>query len=173
MRIATRSGLFSARAYSTILWGFFCSMIVAAPILAAHTFRFTATAVYIFFSGICHQIPERCFMLSGHPLAVCHRCSGIYFGLFAGSLILIQSMHRTPQRRRNWLMAAIIPLFIDALLPCTGLWANTAASRFITGFLFGAAASQILVQGLAEFLNEFSWRRFLSALYISREALHE
>jgi uncharacterized membrane protein len=148
-------------------------MIFAAPILAAHSFHFLPAAIYLFFSRICHQIPERSFFISGHPLAVCHRCSGIYFGLFAGSLIIIHSLHRLPERRRNWIIAAIIPLFIDALLPYSGFWESTPASRIITGCLFGFVSSQILVRGAAEFLHEFSGRRLLSALYISREALHE
>jgi uncharacterized membrane protein len=156
MHISTRTGL-------AVLWGFVCAMIFAAPVLAAHSFHFLSASVYIFFSRICHQIPARCFLISCHPLAVCHRCSGIYFGLLAGSLITIHSLHRSPQRRRNWLIAAIIPLSIDALLPYAGLWASTPASRFITGFLFGVVSSQILARGLAEFLHEFSWR----------EAIHE
>jgi uncharacterized membrane protein len=147
-------------------------MIIAAPIMAAHSFHFLPAAVYLFFSTICHQIPGRSFLISGHPVAVCHRCSGIYFGLFAGSLITIHSLHRSPQRRRNWLIAAIIPLFIDALLPYAGLWESTPATRFITGSLFGVVSSQILARGAAEFLHEFSWRQFLSAC-ISREAFHE
>ena len=167
------SRLSSARSCLTVLWGFVCAMIIAAPILAAHSFHFLPAAVYLIFSRICHQIPERSFFIFGQPFAVCHRCSGIYFGLLVGSLIMIHSLHHSPQRRRNWLIAAIVPLFIDALLPYTGLWTSTPASRFITGLLFGFLSSQILLRGVAEFLHEFSWRRFLSARWISREALHE
>jgi uncharacterized membrane protein len=173
MHLPIRSGLFSARTGLTVLWGFVCAMIVAAPVLAERSFHFMTAAVYLFFSRICHQIPERCFLISGHPLAVCHRCSGIYFGLFAGSLIIIPLLHRSPGRRRRWLIAAILPLLIDALLPHTGLWEGSPASRFTTGFLFGFASSQIFVRGVTELLHEFSGRRLLSALCISREALHE
>ena len=33
---------------------------------------------------VCHQVPDRCFALGGHPLAVCGRCLGIYAGFAAG-----------------------------------------------------------------------------------------
>jgi uncharacterized membrane protein len=161
----------AARICLASLWAFVCAMAVAAPLLAAHSFVLPA-AIYLFFSRICHQIPARCFWIAGYPLAVCHRCFGIYFGLFAGSLITIRSLHHS-RERRAWLIAAIVPLCIDALLPYSGFWENSPASRFVTGFFFGVVSAQILLQGAGEFLREFSLKRLLSVLCIRREALHE
>jgi hypothetical protein len=69
-------------------------------------------------------------------------------------------------------LAASIPLLLDALLPCAGLWTNTYLCRFFTGLLFGSLISSLLVRGVAEFLNEALWRRLL-AIHISKEAFHE
>jgi uncharacterized membrane protein len=170
MQISGRTGLIPARICLASLWAFVCAMTIAAPILVANSFRFLPVAIYLFFSRICHQVPARCLLIAGHPLAVCHRCSGIYFGLFAGSLITIRSLHRLPQGR-HWLIAAMIPLCIDALLPYSGIWENTPASRFVTGFCFGVVSSQILLLGLGEFLQELSLKRFLSSLCIWRGGL--
>jgi len=173
MNISTHSGLDSVRLFSAGVWGFLFILIILAPILASHAFHVLSAAVYIFFSGICHQIPERSFWISEHPLAVCHRCSGIYLGLFLGSLIKFGFVHRSPQRRRKFLIAAISVLLMDALLPYAGLWRSAPFSRFLTGLLFGIIGSTILARGVAEFVREFSWRRFLSALCISKEAFDE
>jgi uncharacterized membrane protein len=173
MNISTHSNLDSVRHSLACLWGFLCILTVLAPILSAHSLHIISAAVYIFFSSICHQMPERSFFLSGHSLAVCHRCSGIYFGLFLGSLLKISVLHRSHRRRRICLIAAISLLSLDALMPYTGLYQSSALTRFATGLLFGTIGSSILARGVSEFLQEFSWRRFRSSLWISKEALDE
>jgi uncharacterized membrane protein len=151
----------SARRLLAVTWGFLCAMILAAPILSSHSCCATASVLYLSFSFICHQIPERSFIISGHSLAVCHRCFGIYLGLFLGSLIKNRIIHRSQQARRLCVLIAIIPMLLDALLPFIGLWSSTGISRFFTGLLFGSLISYLLVCGVAEFLNEAPWRRFI------------
>ncbi len=88
--------------------------------------------LYFFFHQICHQLPERSFSLAGHPLAVCHRCLGIYLGFAAGLLLvgcrlrIWRALHRQPRL----LILFWIPLAVDALL-----LPNTWWSRFLTGWL--------------------------------------
>ncbi len=76
--------------YSVILvlssvWFF---SIFAVPILSQGNAveRTTAGLIRLFFAPICHQIPERSFQLSGHSLAVCARCTGLYAGMVVGLL---------------------------------------------------------------------------------------
>jgi len=109
----------------------------------------------------------------GMPLAVCHRCCGIYLGLFLGSLMKNRWMHHSPVTRRGWVLAATIPLALDALLPYTGLWANTILSRFITGLWFGIPTASLLVRGIEEFLNEAPWQRFALGGSPFRKATYE
>jgi uncharacterized membrane protein len=132
-----------------------------------------AVIVYLFFSPICHQNPERSFAVWGHPFAVCHRCSGIYLGLFLGTLIKNNFMHRSPGIRRVWVLSAMIPLLLDLLLPLAGIWTGTWLIRFLTGLIFGMTAAWLVVRGLAELLNEReTYGRLLCAIRI-REASHE
>src|SRR5207302_9212063 len=60
--------------------GIWCLLIMAAPMLRI-------SAIYLFFSRICHQDPLRSWHLFGEPLAVCIRCTSIYCGFFLGALL--------------------------------------------------------------------------------------
>jgi uncharacterized membrane protein len=118
-----------------------------------------AAGIYFFFSCICHQMPERVFTIFDFPLAVCHRCCGIYLGFFLGAIFKNNRLHRSPGSRRKWILAAVCPLALDALAPHCGLWTNTAWTRLATGLMFGMVTSSLLVQGIAEFRTEAPWRR--------------
>jgi uncharacterized membrane protein len=171
MYISTRSSLNSARATLALTFGIICCLTLAAPVLLAHSCRTAASVLYLSFSCICHQIPERSFIISGHPLAVCHRCFGIYIGLFLGSFIENRFIQEFPRARRVWVLAAAIPLLLDVFLSCIGLRTNTCLTRFLTGLLFGNLISPLLVRGVAEFLSEAPWRRLRNTQL--EEVFHE
>jgi uncharacterized membrane protein len=136
-----------------------CGLIIAAPVLASHSFHRAAAIIYFFFCPICHQIPERSFMLFGNSLAVCHRCAGMYLGMLLGSFLANYSIHPSVNSRRFLVLGAITPILFDVLAPCAGLWTNTAFTRFITGLLFGTLISSLLVRGVSEIVQEAPWRR--------------
>lgn len=101
------------------------------------------------FSALCHQIPERSPHLAGSPVALCHRCSGVLAGLVLGIAVAPALARGLRQRiargaQAGWLVAAALPTAVDWLLGATGVWANTPASRLVTGALFGLAAGVIL-----------------------------
>jgi uncharacterized membrane protein len=149
----------SSRAVVAAGWFAVCLCALAAPILASQARFAPASVLYFLFAHICHQIPERSFHLLGYSLAVCHRCFGIYLGLFLGCFADIPRMHRSPRHRRLWVLGAIAPLALDALAPVAGLWVNSALSRFSTGMLFGTLISSLVVRGFAEFAREALLRR--------------
>jgi uncharacterized membrane protein len=136
-------------------WAGLCAGIVAAPLLAAGSHSLPGGLLYLSFAQVCHQIPERSFFLRGHPIAVCHRCAGIYFGLLLGSLLggKIFLFVLEPSRRRWWVAACVVPLAVDALAPATGLWANTMLTRSATGALFGIMVSSLLKAAAAELFD--------------------
>ncbi|MBN2321619.1 MAG: DUF2085 domain-containing protein [Acidobacteria bacterium] len=142
-------------------WSLLCILIVGAPILASRAHYASASFIYLIFSNVCHQIPDRSFIIAGFPLAVCQRCSGIYLGLIRGSLPRNLFLHHSPEIRRMWVLASIVPLFIDVMLPVAGIWAGSAASRFLTGLLFGTMLSALLFQGIAELLADSRQRLHL------------
>jgi uncharacterized membrane protein len=159
----------SARPILCGLWCSVCLAIVAAPYLSSHGRPGLAALMYLFFSPICHQNPGRSFALAGFSWAVCQRCTGIYFGFFAASLLPTYDRWtaRIRQTRRILVLIATAPLLLDALLPVIGIWENIPATRFASGFLFGAVISMLLLEGITELLNGSSEARRLpySPLY--------
>jgi len=152
----------SARPALVSLWAALAVTVVAAPLLASHSHSLLAAALYLLLSPACHQDPARSFFLAGYPLAVCHRCSGIYFGLLVSAVFAsrVPSALVSCSQRRIRVALGTLPLLIDALLPLTGIWTNTPWSRFVTGFAFGAMLSSLLVPGVSELLSR-SPRRLL------------
>ncbi len=171
MHRAHRGVSYWAQAFPAAGWGFLCSLILAAPILAAHSRPRAASVVYFFFSFLCHQIPERSFVLLGSPLAVCHRCAGVYLGMFIGCFVGNHSMHRSARARRYWVFAAIAPVAFDLVAPVAGLWTNTACTRFSTGLLFGILISSLVVRGFEEFLQETHLRLMIDGFRLMIERL--
>jgi uncharacterized membrane protein len=138
-----------------------CIAIIAAPMLEAHGHFLASALLYECFAPVCHQNPSRSFFLFGYKWAVCHRCSGIYFGLFVASLLPcdMTAFVSQPCWRRVWIFCATMPLLLDVFLPFTGLWHNTPASRLATGWLFGAMLSSLLTPALAELIQAAQRRR--------------
>ncbi|HKO95902.1 MAG TPA: DUF2085 domain-containing protein [Pyrinomonadaceae bacterium] len=139
----------------------FVATIIAAPLLAAAgDSQLLARTIYKAFSHLCHQIPERSFFLNGHPFAVCARCTGIYAGFAAASLLypVLKSLRQTETPARKWLFIAAAPLAIDWSIEFFGIANNTHTSRFVTGALLGATAVFFVLPGLIE-LTLRDWRK--------------
>jgi len=143
------------------LWGGLCAAQIAAPLLAQLGDRSSASLLYSLFSPVCHQDPGRSFSICGYSLAVCHRCAGIYWGLLLGVWFpfALIGVLESPLRRRAWVLCAAAPMLLDAGLQFTGWWGATAVTRAITGFVFGALLSSLLVPAFTEILHVHSWKR--------------
>ncbi|HJU53523.1 MAG TPA: DUF2085 domain-containing protein [Pyrinomonadaceae bacterium] len=130
----------------------FVSLVLVAPVARAHGHSLSAFFLYEMFGRVCHQIPERAFELAGHPLAVCARCTGIYFGFAAGVLLypLLRSLERRDTPARKWLLLAAVPTLFDFALGLSGMWENTHLSRALTGALPGFVATLYVMPGLMD-----------------------
>lgn len=145
-----------ARVILFILFGGLCAAVVGAPFFAAASQAKSASFLYLSFSTICHQDSERSFHLFGNPLAVCHRCSGIYFGLFLTLLLpprCYRVVHESNVVRKWWALVASIPLVIDGTIGFFEIWSGSTFVRFATGLLFGAMLMTLLVQGITEIVR--------------------
>ncbi|MDQ7039799.1 MAG: DUF2085 domain-containing protein [Rhodothermus sp.] len=103
------------------------------------------------FAPVCHQLPDRSFWIDGVQLAVCHRCYGIYAGLFLGTLLLpfISTHASWLYRRARWLLiAGLLPPALDWGLQLVHLWQNTLLSRVLTGLWFGLVVGLLLAATL-------------------------
>jgi uncharacterized membrane protein len=83
----------------------------------------------------CHRDPARTPHPLGVPLAVCARCSGIYFGLGAGALLRRPQL--TPRALRLWVALAATVMIADVLLETYALHGPWSLLRLTTGALMG------------------------------------
>ena len=122
-------------------------LTLLAP-LGRHEGWLAAPFIYLFFDLICHQLPERSFHLFTEPLAVCHRCFGLYFGMLLGLLLLpVLGGIRRWLRARPWVVALfVVPMLIDVAL----ITVNTPSSRFITGVVASFPVALLVWLGVTE-----------------------
>ena len=130
-----------------------CLLIIAAPLLSSQHRIFSSGMIYYFFSKLCHQIPERSFMLCDRQFAVCSRCTGIYSGFLFGVLIfpLITLFKNEFLLSRKLFLIMLIPLAADVFISVSGIWHNTFTSRYITGFLVGGFTALLLIPRIFNF----------------------
>lgn len=85
---------------------------------------------YVFY---CHRLPERSFMIAGHPFPLCSRCSGIILGYIGGLIgIFFRFQVAVPI-----LLALSVPLVVDGFGQYYGKWMSNNGRRFLTGIAFG------------------------------------
>jgi len=127
-----------------VMW---LGVIFLPPWLAATGHSFSAISLYRGLSGICHQIPERSFSWLGSPLAVCARCTGIYFGFVIGLMLypFCRRVNDLTIPALVWLPVAALPMLVDVCGDYIGLFKNTFFSRTATGLLVGIVAAFFLL----------------------------
>ena len=102
-------------------------------------------------SFICHQRPERSFFITGQQLAVCARCTGLYFGTaMAAPLALIAVSSLTGSRARRIAIVAAAPTALTWILEFGGVAAFSNVARFIAALPLGFAAAWLVLGVLAE-----------------------
>lgn len=109
-------------------------------------------AVRTGFQRLCHQLPGRSFSVDGVPLAVCHRCVGVYVGLLLGTLALpfVRTQAQRWARHDRWaLLAAVLPATFDWGGDVLGLWSNTVGTRVATGLWLGIVVGLVFARSLA------------------------
>ncbi|HKY38934.1 MAG TPA: DUF2085 domain-containing protein [Polyangiaceae bacterium] len=89
----------------------------------------------VWFDLHCHRDPARTLHLLGVPLAVCARCSGIYFGLGVGALL--RPPHLSPRTLRLWVALAAALMIADVALETYALHQPWPLLRLTTGALLG------------------------------------
>jgi uncharacterized membrane protein len=151
----------SARSVPKIWFLTLCGAIVwlaaifLAPWLAGRGAAGAARFVYAVFSPLCHQIADRCFVLDGHPLAVCGRCLGIYAGFAAGLLLypLVRGFSRISLPPVWLFLLLTVPMALDGVAGILGAWRSPIGLRFATGFAWGTILPFYFVTGVADFFR--------------------
>ena len=115
--------------------------------------------------GVCHQLLSHSFIIGGHALPVCARCTGIYLGAVVGMGLLFWLRPRTQGLPSSAMMAVLVFMFMtmaadglnstfQALPGGQGLWETTNTLRVITGTLAGTAIAFFLYP----MFNSAFWR---------------
>lgn len=127
-------------------------IILFAPIAAANGWTEVSSPIYSFYGYICHQMPSRSFHMMEHQFAVCSRCFGVYFGVFAGLLIypFMRPMDEIEPFPRIWLFISMIPMAVDWSLTFFGYWENTHFTRITTGLILGVTCALFIAPALVE-----------------------
>jgi uncharacterized membrane protein len=106
--------------------------------------------------GLCHRLPERSFIIAGHQLPLCARCTGMYLGMLIGAAFLLKRGRlraaRLPPKPIILTLIGFIGLMgidglnstISVLPDAPQLWHTTNFLRITTGTLYGLAISLLL-----------------------------
>lgn len=155
MSTGSRSSVASRRARALVATGFAtaCVLIALPPVLG----EAAAATVRGVFDPLCHQLPGRSFHLWGEPLAVCHRCTGIYLGLFAGVLAGREWLSLR-QFAPALLLLAVAPAGLDWIVGVLGWWNSPPLVQALTGGWFGVLAGMLVAGGLTELVERLLGR---------------
>lgn len=105
----------------------------------------------LFYTPVCHQIPERSFEVLGGTQSVCARCAGLYWGGVAGLLAAAWLVVGRERRLHPaWLVWALAPSLVDATLPWIGLQGLSALPRHLLAWPLGLVAGLFLAVGVAD-----------------------
>ena len=117
----------------------FAMVAVATPWLFSHS-PALGFALQRGFSLVCHQNPDRSFVVFGGTVAVCARCLGIYLGAAVGLAAACVS----EQLARRLLFAAAAVNLVDWLAEFTGLHGNWMFARFALGLALGMTGAMLV-----------------------------
>ena len=153
--------------YAVILVGAlaWCVTIVAPTFLGNSSFAWLSEFIYRFFNPICHQLPERSFHLMGEKLAVCSRCSSIYFAFLIGVIVYpfaVSSLRFSTAPSRRVLLAALLPMIIDVGLDFLGIHDSSILTRTLTGVLFGITIPFFVVPSAIEGVQQIVAERHIT-----------
>ena len=105
----------------------------------------SVSVLYAASSRICHQRPERSFVIAGFQMPVCARCSGLYASGALGALLAWSRPRRSPRFGRALLFAAAVPTALTFALEFSGLMRFSNATRAIAALPLGACAGWVFV----------------------------
>ena len=131
-----------------------CGAFIVPPLIAfSGSIPTVAGFFYSFFSLICHQYDTHSLHVFGYKLAVCARCSAIYFGFLFGVLVFPFFRFKETEHQRTVWIIAVTPMLIDVGLSFIGVHESDPLTRLVSGSFFGVVAAKMLVPLLIPFLT--------------------
>ena len=105
-------------------------------------------------SVICHQRPERSFLMAGHPLPVCARCTGIYAAAPLACLLALLAPAGRGRRLWAWggtprgILLAASPAALSVAVEWVTGWTDPA-TRAATGAVAGFGGAALVCASIA------------------------
>jgi uncharacterized membrane protein len=146
------------------IWAWIAALVLAPVTVASGTRSRPAVAagllVYVIGGTVCHQHPARSIHLSGAPMPVCARCTGLYAGGGLGIAAAVLMAYRRRWRPlrdagadslsawRITLVAAAAPTAATFALEKAGGVPVTNGARLAAGVILGAAVGWIVASSL-------------------------
>jgi uncharacterized membrane protein len=123
--------------------------LVWAPSAIASSNPAVATMAAMVYQGgavVCHQRPERSFVVFGRPMPVCARCTGLYASALGGAVLALVLAVPIAAGRARWILGlAVAPTLATVILERAGLAAPSNEARAIAAIPAGIAAAWLVV----------------------------
>jgi uncharacterized membrane protein len=116
--------------------------------------KLPADGIYLIYSHLCHQQPQRSFFVLGSQIAFCQRDVAIYLSVFLAGLTYATSGRRW--RPLSWLGIAlmVLPAVIDGSAQLLTAYESTWYMRVTTGTLTGVGVVWFLYPRLQRAFGE-------------------
>lgn len=88
------------------------------------------------YSIVCHTDPQKLLSIGNFTTLTCSRCSGIYFGAFFSSTLVLLGLTKNVSIKT--LLLSSLPMLIDVLLYSIGIYTYSHFVALLTGLLLGS-----------------------------------
>jgi uncharacterized membrane protein len=134
-----------------VVSGLYAGLPLLGPWLLSQGLTIPGRIIYLFYRVLCHQLPERSFVVFGHQMCYCERCCAIYSGFF-GCCLLYALLPLRRLRPLNWRFMLLFwaPMALDGGTQLLGLRESTWELRVITGLLFAISSAWVALPHLAQ-----------------------
>jgi uncharacterized membrane protein len=106
-----------------------------------------------FMRYVCHQNPDRSFLINGEPMPLCARCTGFYPGMVVGIILCFIIPFLVSMDPWLFFIISLLLLAPMGLDGATQLWrwrTSTNSLRFATGIIGGIGAGFLFGRILAD-----------------------
>src|SRR6185436_18863661 len=69
------------------LWLIYAGLPWLSPLARAAGYQRVGQFLFLLYTPLCHQLPERSFCVHGYQVAYCHRCTAMYTSILVAGLL--------------------------------------------------------------------------------------
>ena len=84
-----------------------------SPLARAAGYERTGLFLFLLYTPLCHQLPERSFHVFGYQVAYCHRCAAMYTSILAAGLLFGALRRRLTPMSLRVAGLLLLPMLLD------------------------------------------------------------